>query len=59
VEWREQTLQTTALLALAGKLDEVEPDAHLAFDDQYRHAAPPPRQDPEERKRIIAQLATE
>lgn len=63
VEWRQQTVQTTALLALAGALEKHEPDAHIAFDDLYGPPTPPkpPRpvtpQEREERMRIVAQLA--
>lgn len=65
IDWREQTLQTTALLSLSGALKhKVQPDAHQEFDDQYGPPRPvrrpvrrAPRQDPEERMRIIAALA--
>jgi hypothetical protein len=63
IDWRQQTLHTTALLALAGALEKDEPDAHVQFDDLYgAPAAPVPRkvvtpQEREERMRIVAQLA--
>lgn len=58
IEWRHNLLQTQALLALAGAQDDVEPDPHVVFDDIYGPPAPPPKQDPEERKRLIAALAS-
>jgi hypothetical protein len=63
IDWRQQTLQATALLALAGVLEKSEPDAHAAFDDVYGPSVPPPPprpvtpQEREERMRIVAQLA--
>jgi hypothetical protein len=40
-------------------LDEIDPDAHNAFNDASTPAQPPPRQDPEERRRLIAALAAQ
>jgi hypothetical protein len=63
IDWRQQTLQATALLVLAGAPEKAEPDAHQAFDDLYGPTTPPaPRkpvtpQEREERMRIVAQLA--
>lgn len=63
IEWREQTTQTVAMLALAGAVEKVEPDAHAAFDEEYGPPVPPPPRRPmtpqerEERMRIVAQLA--
>jgi hypothetical protein len=63
IDWRQQTLQTAALLGLAGLLEKVEPDVHVQFDDLYGPPAPPPPRKPltpqerEERMRIVAQLA--
>jgi hypothetical protein len=61
IEQRQQYLQTLAMLGLSGALKQkVEPDAHQEFDDLYGPPKPvrrAPRQDPEERMRIIAALA--
>ena len=59
IEWRQTTLQTTALLALAGALNEIEPDAHIDFDDIFGTPQPVAKQDPEERRRLIAALAAQ
>lgn len=56
IEWRERTLQTQALLALAGVHEQVEADAHEAFADTFTPSKPF-RQDPEERRMLIARMA--
>ncbi|MFS1304423.1 hypothetical protein [Streptosporangium longisporum] len=57
VEWRAETLRTSALLALAGALEKVEPDPHVEFADLYAAPARPASQDPEERRALIARFA--
>ena len=64
IDWRQTTLQTTALLAFAGVLKDIEPDVHTTFDEVF--APPPPAsparftpQEREARERLIAQLAAQ
>lgn len=63
IEWQQATVQTAALLGMVQVKDRrtlPPPDAHAAFDDQFGTPRPvrrAPRQDPEERMRIIAALA--
>ncbi|WP_144070239.1 hypothetical protein [Nonomuraea indica] len=57
IEWRHTLIQTQALLALAGAPKDFEADPHADFDDLYGPPRPAPKQDPEERRRIIAALA--
>ncbi|GAA3251688.1 MULTISPECIES: hypothetical protein [Nonomuraea] len=54
IEWRTDLVQTQALLALAG-VDDVAADPHEAFDEACKSGSPH-RQDPEERRRMIAEL---
>lgn len=56
IEWRADTLRTMALLALAGAADGLEPDPHVEFGEIFSPSAPV-RQDPEERRAMIARLA--
>jgi hypothetical protein len=57
VDWRQTTLQTTALLALAGALEKIEPDAHAAFADAYAPPPTPARLTPEQREQRRQQIA--
>ena len=60
ISWRETTLQTTAMLAVAGALEKIEPDAHTDFAVAYAPPPTPARLTPEQReqrRQKIARLA--
>lgn len=62
IDWQQTTTQTAALLAVAGALEEMEPDAHETFDAAFAPPAPARGRTPEEieqRHALIAQLAAQ